>query len=154
MSETFTEIPIVDLASATGDDARFADEICTICHEVGFFVVTNHGVAPSVTGDLFELMAQFFALPVDQKLLIDKRNSPHFRAGSPKVPNTPTTALTSASRSTSGPTTTHSIRRSSRRTSGCSARTNGCPTRCCPALPTSPNAGLSRQVASLTGYSS
>lgn len=84
MSETFTEIPIVDLASATGDDARFADEICTICHEVGFFVVTNHGVAPSVTGDLFELMAQFFALPVDQKLLIDKRNSPHFRGWEPE----------------------------------------------------------------------
>ena len=43
----FTEIPIVDMAPWRGDDdqrAAFADDVRDICHNVGFMVLTGHGV--------------------------------------------------------------------------------------------------------------
>lgn len=78
MSSDFSEVPVIDLA-AEQTDAELADELLQICHKVGFFIVTNHGIAPEFMGELFESMRCFFALPEDQKMLIDKAISPHFR---------------------------------------------------------------------------
>ena len=78
----FTEIPIVDLG-ALDDDAALIDEIREICHEIGFFVVTSHGVDPALVDATFEMMRTFFALPEADKRRIDKRASRHFRGWEP-----------------------------------------------------------------------
>ncbi len=81
-SGAFSEIPIVDLGPLRqGPDARakLADELREICHEVGFFIATNHGVDPKLVDSVFDAMRSFYALPTDQKQLIDKMASRHFR---------------------------------------------------------------------------
>ena len=78
----FDEIPFVDLSALDGPgDERDAlsARLATICHEVGFLIVTGHGVDASVVDDVFDLMRRFFALDDDAKRLIDKGVSPHFR---------------------------------------------------------------------------
>jgi len=78
----FTEVPVVDLAPLDGPVTGRADlaaEVRTICHDVGFFVVTNHGVDRSLVEAVFDSMRTFFALPVEQRALIDKQASPQFR---------------------------------------------------------------------------
>ena len=82
----FTEIPIVDLAPWRGDaaaKAAFADELRDICHNVGFFVLTGHGIDPAMVDNVFSTSEAFFALPEEQKRLIDKRQSRHFRGWEP-----------------------------------------------------------------------
>jgi len=79
---SFSEIPVVDFADWRGSDqarARLADEVCEICHTVGFFVAVNHGIDRQVVNSTFAIARRLFDLPLEQKLLIDKRNSPHFR---------------------------------------------------------------------------
>ena len=78
----FDEIPLVDLGALDATPARraaLADQVCAICHEVGFMIITDHGVVASVVDDVFDLMRRFFALDEAQRALIDKRASPHFR---------------------------------------------------------------------------
>ena len=45
---------------------------------------TNHGVGQDLIDSVFSLSRTFFRLPLDQKLLIDKRNSRHFRGWEPE----------------------------------------------------------------------
>ncbi len=78
----FDEIPIVSLAGIDGTPQQrqdLADTVGRVCHEVGFMVVTDHGVPDSVVEDVFDLMRRFFALDEAERSLIDKRRSPHFR---------------------------------------------------------------------------
>jgi hypothetical protein len=78
----FTHVPIVDLSGRAGDEAErraLAGQLREICHEIGFLVITDFGVDPSVIGDVFDLVDAFFALPEADKALIDKARSPHFR---------------------------------------------------------------------------
>jgi isopenicillin N synthase-like dioxygenase len=80
--EDFHEIPIVDLARWHGrseERLALADEVRSISHDVGFFMVVNHGVDRGFVDSIFELMERLFALPIEQKTLIDKRRSRHFR---------------------------------------------------------------------------
>jgi len=73
----FSEIPVVDLNRADSDS--LAEELREICHEIGFFIVINHGVPNELVDSVFAMMRRFFALPIDAKLQIDKRASRHFR---------------------------------------------------------------------------
>lgn len=78
----FSEIPVVDLAAWRGTRNRrdaLAAEVREICHHVGFFVVVNHGVDNHFIDAVFAMMRKLFALPIDEKLKIDKRLSRHFR---------------------------------------------------------------------------
>ncbi|MYH88102.1 MAG: isopenicillin N synthase family oxygenase, partial [Acidimicrobiaceae bacterium] len=85
----FDQIPVVDLgplvepSAALDQRQELAEELCRICHEVGFFLVVNHGVSDGLCDDVFDMMHQFFALPDEQKALIDKVNSRHFRGWEP-----------------------------------------------------------------------
>ncbi len=85
----FDRIPVVDLGPLSEPSAslearqELAEELCRICHEVGFFLVVNHGVSDGLCDDVFEMMHRFFALPDDQKTLIDKVESRHFRGWEP-----------------------------------------------------------------------
>jgi isopenicillin N synthase-like dioxygenase len=81
-SGSFTEIPVIDLARWQGpssDQEELAREVRTICHEIGFFLVVNHGVDRHFVDSVFEMMERLFALPLEHKLLIDKQRSRHFR---------------------------------------------------------------------------
>lgn len=78
----FQEIPTVSLAewSAPGADrAAFADRLRTICHEVGFFQLVDHGVSADFVDEYFDAMRRFFELPEQTKARIDKIGSPWFR---------------------------------------------------------------------------
>ena len=46
-------------------------------------MVVNHGIDTDLIDRVFAMMHDFFALPVEQKLLIDKRQSRHFRGWEP-----------------------------------------------------------------------
>jgi isopenicillin N synthase-like dioxygenase len=83
----FTEVPVIDMAPRHGARAAreaLAEMLREICHNVGFMVVTNHGIDYALVDDVFALSKQLFDLPPEQKLLIDKRNSPHFRGWEPE----------------------------------------------------------------------
>jgi isopenicillin N synthase-like dioxygenase len=78
----FRSIPVVSLAEWTrsgADRATFADELQSICHEVGFFQLVDHGVDGRFVEAYFDGLQAFFALPDDVKVRIDKTNSPWFR---------------------------------------------------------------------------
>lgn len=78
----FDELPLVRLAewTMTGADRQaFADRLRSICHEVGFFRLVDHGVDPAFLEHYFSAMRQFFALPAETKAQIDKQQSPWFR---------------------------------------------------------------------------
>jgi isopenicillin N synthase-like dioxygenase len=81
-AQSFSSIPEISLAdwsSSSADRKAFAERLCAICHGVGFFHLTDHGVEPEFIDRYFDLMGAFFALPESVKATIDKRNSPHFR---------------------------------------------------------------------------
>ncbi|MBI5088987.1 MAG: isopenicillin N synthase family oxygenase [Actinobacteria bacterium] len=79
---SFHEIPVVSLAGWTeSQDAGtdFADGLRSICHEIGFFRLVDHGVDPTFVADYFGAIRAFFALPEETKAQIDKVRSPWFR---------------------------------------------------------------------------
>jgi len=77
--KNFEEIPVIDLEGLKyTNPQKLVEQLRDICHNVGFFVVTNHGISDKVMEDTFAISKKFFALPLEQKQLIDKRNSPHF----------------------------------------------------------------------------
>ncbi|HWW36821.1 MAG TPA: 2-oxoglutarate and iron-dependent oxygenase domain-containing protein, partial [Xanthobacteraceae bacterium] len=45
------------------------------CLDKGFFYIKNHGVEESLVNNVFTEAAAFFALPVEQKALVDKARS-------------------------------------------------------------------------------
>jgi isopenicillin N synthase-like dioxygenase len=78
----FREIPVVSMSDWTRPDAdrtAFAERLRTICHEVGFFRVVDHGVGAQFLEDYFSVLQAFFALPEETKARIDKARSPWFR---------------------------------------------------------------------------
>ncbi len=77
----FADIPVIALGrSGRGSiDGVDPDELASVCHRIGFFVAVDHGIDGAVTDGVFEVMDRFFALPREQKLLIDKHRSRHFR---------------------------------------------------------------------------
>ncbi len=79
---SFQEIPVVSLTgwvAAGADREAFADRLRSICHEIGFFRLVDHGVDPTFLADYFAGLRAFFALPAPAKAQIDKLNSPWFR---------------------------------------------------------------------------
>src|SRR4051812_20973938 len=57
-----TELPIVDVASAFA-----ASDIHRACVRNGFFYISNHGVSSALQVRLTDVMARFFAQPLDEK---------------------------------------------------------------------------------------
>ena len=65
-------IPSVDLGryadSAGRDRRRIAGEVDEICRSIGFLVIENHGVPPTIVDAAWTAAGEFFDLPVDRKL--------------------------------------------------------------------------------------
>jgi isopenicillin N synthase-like dioxygenase len=83
MTHTQRSIPVLDLSTArTADgsfDQEFIAELREAAHAVGFFQIINYGAADSQPEELFSGMKRFFDLPLEERLKLDNRNSPHFR---------------------------------------------------------------------------
>jgi len=58
-------VPVIDLS---GPSAAVATAIDEALHTVGFMAVTGHGVDPDLVAGMFEVVAEFFALPAEDKL--------------------------------------------------------------------------------------
>lgn len=83
MTHSQRSIPVLDLSAARRPDGSFDPsfiaELREAAHAVGFFQVINYGADASQVDDLFSVMKQFFDLPLEERLKLDNRNSPHFR---------------------------------------------------------------------------
>lgn len=76
-------IPVLGLDRARRDDGSF-DEIFlsrlrVALHEVGFLQLTDYGATPEQRAELRAAASRFFDLPLERRLELDNRNSPHFR---------------------------------------------------------------------------
>src|SRR5579871_5327807 len=76
-------IPVLRLDSARRADRTFDEaflaELRAALHEIGFLQLTGYGATPGQVGALTAAAARFFALPLEERLRLDNRLSPHFR---------------------------------------------------------------------------
>lgn len=75
-------LPIVDLSDLTAGGIaaqRARAALLEATHDVGFFYLTGHRVAPALVDELINTAREFFALPEHDKLAIENLKSPHFR---------------------------------------------------------------------------
>jgi isopenicillin N synthase-like dioxygenase len=65
-------VPIIDISSFFGTDAaarqRVAREVNAACTDIGFLIVTGHGVPSALIDEMRVVSRQFFDLPTDEKL--------------------------------------------------------------------------------------
>jgi isopenicillin N synthase-like dioxygenase len=75
--------PVVDLQPWYDGNARQRAELCRevglLCHRIGFFYVTNHGIPHPVSTTYLQAVKAFFALPLAAREAIDKHGSAQFR---------------------------------------------------------------------------
>ncbi|MDQ0870584.1 isopenicillin N synthase-like dioxygenase [Arthrobacter sp. V1I9] len=83
MSRDQGAIPVLDLGRARQDDGSFSphfiEQLRYATHNVGFFQITGYGAAPGQPERLLDLIRRFFALPLNERMKLDNRLSPHFR---------------------------------------------------------------------------
>ncbi|EMQ97322.1 isopenicillin N synthase family dioxygenase [Paeniglutamicibacter gangotriensis] len=83
MSTVLTTVPVLDMSTARNADGSFDEDFITAlrdaAHRVGFFQITGFGAPDGTTQNLLKTLADFFALPVEQKLKLDNRSSAQFR---------------------------------------------------------------------------
>jgi len=71
----WSALPVVDVGPVLGGGpaaavAAVAEQIQAACRDRGFFYVTGHGVPPELIAELADASAEFFALPLPDKLEI------------------------------------------------------------------------------------
>jgi len=77
------DIPVIDLSAIiSGSDSgldEIADQLRLACEQVGFFLITGHGVPSDLIASTFSHVRQFHARPLDEKLAIqmDRSDWPH-----------------------------------------------------------------------------
>ena len=60
-------IPIVDLSRfETTEVDQVAQELDQICREIGFLIITNHGVSNSIQDTLYFASREFFERPLNE----------------------------------------------------------------------------------------
>jgi isopenicillin N synthase-like dioxygenase len=76
---SLASLPVIDVLDLTSSniDARRAvgSRLRAACLDKGFFYIKNHGVEESLVESVFSEAAAFFALPAEQKALVDKARS-------------------------------------------------------------------------------
>lgn len=76
-------IPVLDLGTARQADGSFSPDFIGqlryATHNVGFFQITGYGAAPGQPEQLLDTIRRFFSLPLEERLTLDNRLSPHFR---------------------------------------------------------------------------
>ncbi|TAP43589.1 2-oxoglutarate and iron-dependent oxygenase domain-containing protein [Arthrobacter sp. S39] len=83
MSHDQATIPVLDLSTARQPygpfSPEFIEELRNATHNVGFFQLTGYGAAPGQAEDLLAVIKRFFDLPLEERMKLDNRLSPHFR---------------------------------------------------------------------------
>ncbi|MCC3280400.1 isopenicillin N synthase family oxygenase [Arthrobacter sp. zg-Y40] len=83
MSEIPEAIPVLDLSTARNPDGSFSpefiDRLRDATHRIGFFQLVGYGAGEAMVEKLFDVTKQFFDLPLEDRLALDNRKSPHFR---------------------------------------------------------------------------
>lgn len=79
-----TALPVLDIAGFrhdpdSADGRRFVADLRAICHEVGFFYVSGHGVPADLDAAIDAEARALFDLPLDDRLAIENVHSPQFR---------------------------------------------------------------------------
>ncbi|MFV0308242.1 MAG: isopenicillin N synthase family dioxygenase [Desertimonas sp.] len=77
-------IPTLDAAAYLTDPdgvggRDFVDRLRGVVHDVGFFLLVGHGVAPALPSALHAVARRFFDLPESDRLAIENVRSPQFR---------------------------------------------------------------------------
>ncbi len=77
-------LPVLDLQPYRDDPASpealaFVDELRRVVHEIGFFYVVGHGVAPALDAQVHDVARRFFALDDVDRLEIENTRSAQFR---------------------------------------------------------------------------
>ncbi|WP_427018258.1 isopenicillin N synthase family dioxygenase [Pseudarthrobacter sp. P1] len=76
-------IPMLDLSTARSEDGHFSpafiSKLRDAAHRVGFFQLTGYGSTTEEVSELFDATRHFFDLPLEDRLELDNRRSPHFR---------------------------------------------------------------------------
>src|ERR1700730_99657 len=69
---TLMNVPVIDIGSYFSDDAAgkiaVAKQIDQACRDIGFLVITGHGVSKSLAEKVYTLSRQFFDLQVAEKM--------------------------------------------------------------------------------------
>ena len=67
-------VPIIDISPfATGDAAArlvVAEQVRDACRDLGFLVISGHGVDEGMVSSLYDVTRTFFELPVEQKMTV------------------------------------------------------------------------------------
>lgn len=83
MSHDQGAIPVLDLGRARQANGSFSpdfiEQLRNATHNVGFFQITGYGAAPGQAENLLDALRRFFALPLEERMNLDNRLSPHFR---------------------------------------------------------------------------
>jgi isopenicillin N synthase-like dioxygenase len=73
--------PVIDFSSFYTDDtakkAVLVQQVRQACLEKGFFQITNHGISEDLQSAIFEQAADFFSLPLEEKMKYDKTVHPN-----------------------------------------------------------------------------
>lgn len=68
--------PVIDFSDfLSGDPERqkkCAEAIGHACRTLGFFQIINHPIPLSLQREMFKLSREFFALPLEEKMKLDK----------------------------------------------------------------------------------
>ena len=86
---TLQQVPVIDIAPFLGGErdgkARVAAEVKQACEDIGFFVITGHGVDPSVTRATHDVSRRFFDLSLEEKMTIERWADDVIRGYSPAL---------------------------------------------------------------------
>lgn len=73
--------PVIDFSDfLSGDEKRMkhcAAQIHEACTTQGFFQIVNHDIPLSLQKDIFKASKEFFALPKEEKMKLDKSKVSH-----------------------------------------------------------------------------
>ncbi len=69
-------VPVIDIAPFIAGDpvgrAAVIEEVGQICRDIGFFMVSGHGLPDSLSDDVYRLSLEFFDLPDSEKLKFER----------------------------------------------------------------------------------
>ncbi len=73
---TLLTVPVIDLSDFWSGDAErklaVAQQVGQACRDIGFLIVSGHGVPQSLVEDCYRTSKEFFALPLAQKTAVDR----------------------------------------------------------------------------------
>ena len=73
--------PVIDFGNyLSGDPLKMkkcADQIGHACRTQGFFQIVNHPIPMSLQQEMFKASREFFALPLEEKMKLDKGSDIH-----------------------------------------------------------------------------